>query len=234
MTQIHEVNKRVYLANKKIVKKGLVIQSFGNASCRFKNLCIIKPSGVKIKKIRIKDMVSVELDSSKCHSKLKPSSDTPTHIEIYKAYDQINGIVHTHSIYATSWAQSNKPIPCFGTTHADYWINEIPITDTLSDSYIKDQYEKNTGIAIINKLKQLNYNPLDCPGILVANHGVFSWGKTIEEAVRRSEMIEYIAYLAFNSLLISPELTKISHSLQTKHFKRKHGPKSYYGQLKDV
>ncbi|MDB2351244.1 L-ribulose-5-phosphate 4-epimerase AraD [Candidatus Marinimicrobia bacterium] len=226
------VKDRVFNSNKAIVDKGLVIQSFGNASARYDDFCMIKPSGVNLNEITPDNIVKVRLDDSTYRSDYKPSSDTPTHVELYNEFKDIGGIVHTHSIYATSWAQANKSIPCLGTTHADYWIDEIPVTDSLLKSSIVDDYEINTGTAIVNKLKDLNMHPLDCPGILVSSHGVFSWGENIEDAVKNAELIEYIASLAFNTILINPNLNKIRTSLHQKHYKRKNGPNSYYGQKK--
>ena len=227
---IQILKERVFDSNKAIVDKGLVIQSFGNASARYNDFCLIKPSGVKMNKVKSNNMVEVRLDDLTFESDYKPSSDTPTHVELYNEFNDIGGIVHTHSIYARSWAQANKSIHCFGTTHADYWIDEIPVTDSLLKSSIVDDYEKNTGTAIVNKLKDLNMHPLDCPGILVSSHGVFSWGENIEDAVKNAELIEYIARLAFNAILINPNLNKIQNSLHQKHFKKKNGPNSYYGQ----
>lgn len=227
--------KRVHESNVELHTKNLVFQNFGNASGRNDNFCLIKPSGVKINKINPNSIVSVGLDYESVNDKnqLKPSSDTPTHIELYKEFNEIGGIVHTHSPYATAWAQSGLQIPCYGTTHADYWENNIPITRELNDNEIKNCYEKNIGIIIIETLKKSRVSPLKCPGILVRNHGPFTWGSTIEEAVKYAELIEYISKTAFLSVNLSTNTKPISKTLAKKHFSRKHGKESYYGQKND-
>ena len=175
-------------------------------------------------------MSIVEFDSKKCINGINPSSDTPTHIELYNGFNEIGGIVHTHSPYAAAWAQSGLPIPCYGTTHADYWENNIPITRELNDNEIKKCYEKNIGKIIVETLKKSRVSPLKCPGILVRNHGPFTWGSTIEEAVKYAELIEYISKTAYLSMNINTNTKPISKTLAKKHFSRKHGKDSYYGQ----
>ena len=228
----HICNKnRVYTSNLKIHNLNLVFQNFGNASGRDRDNCLIKPSGVDIDKITAEKIVSVHInDINKTDNKLNPSSDTPTHLELYKKFIELGGIVHTHSPYATAWSQSGIPIPCFGTTHADYWNGEIPITRNLNNQEIEHKYEKNTGLIIIEKIQELGFSPLDCPGILVANHGPFAWGRTIEEAVKHAELLEFIAKQSYKTLLINPDSKPINHTLLKKHFSRKHGPDAYYGQ----
>jgi L-ribulose-5-phosphate 4-epimerase len=224
------INIKVLKANKQLIEKALVIQSFGNASSSKGNYLIIKPSGINIKNANRGDMVCVNLIRGDYNGEKKPSSDTPTHLEMYKAFPELGGIVHTHSTYATAWAQSGKPIPCLGTTHADYWSSEIPITRNLTTDEINGEYEKETGKVIIERIKELNIDPLDCPGILVANHGPFTWGATVEDAVKHAELLEYIARLAWLSLSINPNAKPISKTLLDKHHLRKHGPDAYYGQ----
>jgi len=213
-----------------ILEKGLVIESFGNASSRDDDIFYIKPSGVNLMKMKSTHMVSVRIHDGKYLGKMQPSSDTPTHLELYKKFPEIGGIVHTHSVYATAWAQAVKPIPCLGTTHADYWHGEVPTTRELSDKEINGAYEKETGKVIIETLNNLNFDPLDCPGILVACHGSFTWGKTIEDAVKHAELLECIARMAWMTKSINPGIDPLSESLLDRHFYRKHGPDAYYGQ----
>tara|TARA_B100000212_G_scaffold337350_1_gene312048 strand:+ start:1230 stop:1760 length:531 start_codon:yes stop_codon:yes gene_type:complete len=175
-------------------------------------------------------MVPVNIFDGKYTGRLKPSSDTPTHIEIYKHYRDIQSIVHTHSPYATSWAQAGFPIPCFGTTHADFWKDKIPITRKLKKKEIEANYEKNTGLVIIETFKKLKTTPLESPGVLVNNHGVFTWGESPQDAIKNAEAIELIAKMAFNSLMINPDLKPVDKILHNKHFYRKHGENKYYGQ----
>jgi L-ribulose-5-phosphate 4-epimerase len=233
---IHHCNKeRVFKSNLEIHNLKLVFQSFGNASGRNGSKCLIKPSGVKMSEIVIENIVSVNInDINDIDINLNPSSDTPTHIVLYENFNSLGGVVHTHSLYATAWAQSGLPIPCLGTTHADYWNGEIPITRNLTDKEIQTDYEHNTGLVIIEKIKDLCFNPLDCPGILVANHGPFAWGKNIEEAVKHAELLEFIAKQAWIALSINSNAKPISDSLLKKHFSRKHGPNAYYGQNKET
>ena len=216
--------------SKYIYKSGLVVRDFGNVSVRRKDDFIIKASGRPMESISENDFVRVKYNGDVAKSSLRPSSDTPTHLELYNEYEEIGAIVHTHSPYATSWAQSGKSIPCFGTTHADYWCIDVPITRRLSKKEIESSYEVETGKVIIEKLKQIKLNPLECPGIIVLNHGPFAWGPNLEKAVEHAEVLEYIAKMAFNALLINPDLNKIDKSLLNKHFFRKHGPNAYYGQ----
>lgn len=227
------LKKKILGANKKIIHDGFKAKSignFGNVSCKYKNFCLIKPSGVNLAKTDHNDISVVRLDDLKLFTGKKPSVDTPIHAILYKSYPEIKAIVHTHSLYASSWAQSLKSIPCYGTTHADYFADEVPVTNILNSNQIKKNYENEIGISIINKLKTKSLNPLQIPGILVAQHGVFSWGKTIDEALYNAEVIEFIAQLAFNSSFLNKKIKKISKSLHFKHFMRKNGPLAYYGQ----
>ena len=223
-------NNRVLKSNILLHDVGLVFQNFGNASGRNLNECLIKPSGVDIHKVTSDCIVPVGLMDNKYTGDFKPSSDTPTHVAIYNEFPEIGGIVHIHSTYATSWAQSKRAIPCLGTTHADYWDGEIPITRDLTDDEISGEYEKDTGKVIIEKIKELNVHPLDCPGILVANHGPFVWGKDVEDAVKHAEILEFCAKLAWLSISINPNVRSITKTLMRKHHSRKHGPGAYYGQ----
>jgi L-ribulose-5-phosphate 4-epimerase len=221
---------QVSKANSLLIEKKLVIQSFGNASRRFNQFCMIKGSGIDSAKVKSSDIVAVELNTGMYTGSINPSTDTPTHIELYNSFNDIGGVVHSHSPYATAWAQAGQPIPCLGTTHADYWNGEVPITEKLTKDEINGDYEKETGKVIIRKINDLNKDPLDCPGILVRNHGPFVWGKTIEEAVKHAELLEYIAKMAWVSFSINPDSKIISKDLLSRHFSRKHGPDAYYGQ----
>ena len=216
--------------NKKLLSLGLQIHTFGNASIRHKNFCIIKPSGANLKKLKPSDLSVVNIKNKKIISGKKPSVDLDTHLEIYKNFKNINSIVHTHSVYATSWAQAKKPIPCYGTTHADYYSREIPITKSINQSQVKKNYEYQTGKLVVSKIKELKINPLYIPGILVSGHGPFAWGSNSKDALSNAQTIEYIAELAFNTKRINQNVKSIPKFLQDKHYKRKIGPNSYYGQ----
>ncbi len=230
MRNLERIKKICYKSNQDLIKKKLVIQSFGNVSVRSKNAILIKPSGVNLSTIDFKSMVPVNILDKKYKGSLKPSSDTPTHIELYKKYKTIQSVVHTHSPYATSWAQAGSAIPCFGTTHADFWDNKIPITRKLKKKEIETDYEKNTGLVIIETLTKLKTTPLKCPGILVKSHGLFTWGESPRDAIKNAEAIEIIAKMAFNSLMINPDIKPVNKYLHNKHFYRKHGENKYYGQ----
>ena len=226
------IRQIISIANS-FAKNLAVYDDFGNISLRNKSSILIKTSGSKLISLKNNNIVELGLNEKIYGLSPMPSTDTPTHQEIYKAFGTINSIVHSHSQYATAWAQAGKPIPCLGTTHADYWNSEIPITRDLTKDEINGEYEKETGKIIIEEIKKLNVDPLDCPGILVANHGPFTWGKTIEEAVKHAELLEYIARLAWMSLSINIDAKHISNVLLNKHFSRKHGPDAYYGQDPD-
>ena len=216
--------------NKELYISDLQINQFGNASLRYKDLCYIKPSGANLDKINFKEISVVKINSGKLISGLKPSVDLNIHLSIYKKYKNINSIIHTHSLYATSWAQSGRPIPCYGTTHADYFPREIPITNLLNKGSIKKDYETEIGTSIMNKLKKLKLNADHIPGILIANHGVVSWAQTTKLAMENAIAIEFIARLAFNSELLNKNVKKLPTDLHKKHYNRKHGKNSYYGQ----
>ena len=216
--------------NKKLSKSGLQINSFGNASIRHNNLCFIKPSGVNLALTKFSDISVVDIKSGKILSGKKPSVDLNIHLTIYKYFKDINSITHTHSLYATSWAQSGRSIPCYGTTHADYYPKEIPITDLVSIKNLKNNYETEIGNTILKKLKKIKVKAIDIPGILIMNHGVLAWGNTGKIAIENAIAIEFIAKLAFKSELINNGLKKLPNTLHKKHYNRKHGKNSYYGQ----
>lgn len=226
---IQELKQRVFQANLDLVKHGLVIFTWGNVSGidREKGLVVIKPSGVSYDDMTADDMVVVDLSGSRIEGNYKPSSDTATHVELYKAFPQIGGIVHTHSTYATAWAQAGIDVPNIGTTHADYFSDAIPCTRDMTETEVKGEYEKDTGTVIIERFNGLN--PMHIPGVLVKNHGPFSWGKDAEEAVHNAVVMEQVAKMAFIAYQVNPNLT-MNKLLIEKHFLRKHGPGAYYGQ----
>ena len=228
---LEELKEKVYRANIDLVKHNLVIYTWGNVSAidREQGVIVIKPSGVAYDEMKASDMVVVDLDGRVVEGKLNPSSDTPTHLEIYKAFPSVGAVVHTHSTYATAWAQACKSIPVVGTTHADYFFGEVPCTRAMSRAEVVDQYEKNTGTVIVERFAQLN--PEHTPAVLVANHGPFTWGKSPEEAVHNSVVLEEVAKMAFITSLLNPSMT-MNELLVEKHFNRKHGKNAYYGQMK--
>lgn len=229
---VEELKEKVFKANIDLVKHGLVIFTWGNASGidREKGLVVIKPSGISYDEMKASDMVVLDLEGNRVEGSLKPSSDTPTHLVLYNSFPDIGGIVHTHSTFATSWAQAGKEIPNIGTTHADYFNAAIPCTRRMTRQEIEGEYEKETGNVIAERFKELN--PAYIPGVLVDNHGPFSWGKDADEAVHNAVVMEQVAKMAYISFLINPEL-KMNEHLITKHFHRKHGPGAYYGQKKE-
>jgi L-ribulose-5-phosphate 4-epimerase len=231
MYMLEELKKQVCQANLDLVREGLVIQTWGNASGldRDKRLVVIKPSGVAYDKMKPAHMVVVGLDSGKViEGKLKPSSDTATHLALYRAFMEIGGVVHTHSLYATAWAQTGLPVPALGTTHADYFLGEVPCTRRLTSQEIGDDYEENTGKVIVESFAKRD--PLSCPAVLVANHGPFAWGKTVGKAVHNAVVCEHVVRLASETLRILPTAKAMQGVLLHKHFFRKHGPGAYYGQ----
>lgn len=224
-----ELKKEVYKANIDLVKHGLVIFTWGNVSSidREKGLIVIKPSGVSYDDMQAEDMVVVDLEGNVVEGKLKPSSDTATHIALYKAFPDIGGVAHTHSTYATAWAQAGKSIPNIGTTHADYFSSDIPCTVDMTPEEVEGEYEKETGNVIVDTFKDLNPNYI--PGVLVKNHGPFSWGKDANDAIHNSVVMEQVAKMAFIAFNVNPNLTMNPHLIK-KHFYRKHGSNAYYGQ----
>ncbi len=226
---LNRLKQQVYQANIDLVKHGLVIFTWGNVSAidREQNVIVIKPSGVSYDNMKSDDMVVVDMDGKVIEGKYKPSSDTATHLELYKAFPEIGGVVHTHSTYATAWAQSGLDIPNIGTTHADYFSDDIPCTRDMTEEEVKGDYEKDTGTVIIERFKELN--PVHIPGVLVKNHGPFSWGKDADDAVHNAVVLEQVAKMAFIAYQVNPNLT-MNKLLIQKHFSRKHGPDAYYGQ----
>ena len=225
-----KLKKEVYKANIRLYQSGLVTSTFGNASGidRSRSLVAIKPSGVSYKNLTPKDIVLVDLEGNKIEGNLNPSSDTRTHLELYKAFPDIGGVAHTHSTYATAWAQAGKAIPCLGTTHADFFYGEIPCTRVINDSCIFKDYELETGKLIVDTFRSKDYHYMKA--VLVACHGPFSWGENAIEAVKISIALEEIAETAIYSILIDPKLVNIKKSLLDKHYLRKHGRGAYYGQ----
>jgi len=230
MVSIKELKERVCKANLELDKHHLVVYTFGNVSGidRDKGIVAIKPSGVSYEELTPDMIVLVDLNNKILEGDLRPSSDTKTHLELYKHFPEIGGVAHTHSPYATSWAQSRKPIPCLGTTHADYAPGEIPCTDIMSDEQIKRDYETETGNQILETFK--NYDYKHTPMVIIASHGAFSWGDSPEKAVYHSVILEYLAKMAFNTIAINPDIPPIKETLKNKHFQRKHGQNAYYGQ----
>lgn len=226
---LEELKKEVWQANLDLVKHGLVLFTWGNASAidREKGLVVIKPSGVSYDEMKPEDMVVVDMDGRVVEGRLKPSSDTPTHLVLYKAFGAIGGVVHTHSTYATAWAQAGRDIPNLGTTHADYFGGDIPCTADMTREEVEGDYERETGEVIVRRFAGID--PVHVPGVLVKNHGPFSWGKDAAEAVYHAAVMEEVAKMAAVTLGINPQATMNPH-LVKKHFSRKHGPGAYYGQ----
>lgn len=228
---LEELKDKVCRANLDLVRHGLVLFTWGNVSAidRESGLVVIKPSGVNYDDMKPEDMVVVDLDGKVVEGRLNPSSDTPTHVVLYKAFPQAGGVVHTHSTYATSWAQAGLDIPNIGTTHADYFHDAVPCTPDMTESEVKGEYELETGNVIVRRFEGLN--PVHTPGVLVKNHGPFTWGKDADEAVYNAVVLEQVAKMASISFGINPALT-MNPLLIEKHFSRKHGPGAYYGQIK--
>lgn len=228
---IEQLKKKVCQANLNLVAEGLVLQTWGNVSGvdRKRGLMVIKPSGVPYDGMRPKHMVVVSLETGKVvEGKLKPSSDTPTHRVLYQKFKHIGGVVHTHSLYATAWAQACKALPAYGTTQADYWYGGVPCTRKLRPAEIKKNYEANTGKVIAESFKGLD--PLQHPAVLVASHGPFTWGKDADNAVHNAVVLEFVARLASETLRVNPNTRPMQPVLLDKHFLRKHGPNASYGQ----
>ncbi len=228
---LEELKEKVYHANLDLVKHGLVIFTWGNVSGidRESGLVVIKPSGVDYDTMTVEDMVVVDLDGNIVEGRLKPSSDTPTHLAIYRAWPEVGGVVHTHSTYATAWAQAGRDIPNIGTTHADYFHRAIPCTADMTEAEVKGAYELETGNVIIRRFEGMN--PMHTPGVLVKNHGPFAWGKDAHDAVHNAVVMEQVAKMAYIAYGVNPLLT-MNELLVEKHYNRKHGPGAYYGQGK--
>ena len=229
---LEELKIKVFEANMELPKRGLVTYTWGNVSeiDREAGLFVIKPSGVDYDTMTPDDMVVMDLEGNKVEGKYKPSSDTPTHLELYKRYADIGGVVHTHSPEATSWAQAGRSIPLYGTTHADYFYGEIPCARSLTPEEIDEAYEKNTGLVIIETFDERGLNPMYTPGVLCTNHGPFTWGKDAAEAVHNAVVLEEVAKMALKTELINPNVKTAPDCIRDKHFFRKHGENAYYGQ----
>ena len=221
---------QVYEANMALQRHGLVVFTWGNVSGidRANGVIAIKPSGVSYQDLTPQGIVIVALDGRVLEGDLRPSSDTPTHLELYGSFTGLGGICHTHSMYATMWAQAQREIPCFGTTHADHFYGPVPVTDGLTGEEIDGPYEQNTGKLIVRRFKGMD--PLQMPAVLVANHGPFTWGRTPEDAVDNAIYLEYIARLASETIRVDPGAAPMPQELLDKHYLRKHGPRRYYGQ----
>jgi len=226
------LREEVLETNLDLARRGLVLYTFGNASGidRAQGLVAIKPSGVPYEKMKLADIVLVDMHGKIVEGKLRPSSDLATHLILYQAFPAIGGVVHTHSRNATVWAQAARPIPCFGTTHADYFYGPIPVTEHLRESEIEEAYEANTGHAIVKRFQGMD--PLEMPAVLVAGHAPFTWGVSAAEAAHNAVVLEEIAQTARHTLAVNPGAAPISQALLDKHFFRKHGAKAYYGQIK--
>lgn len=227
---LEELKKEVYEANMELPRRGLITYTWGNVSGidREKGLFVIKPSGVDYDELRPEDMVVMDLEGNKVEGDMNPSSDTATHLELYKAFEEIGGIVHTHSPMATAWAQAGRELPCYGTTHADYFYGEIPCARNLTAEEIREGYEKNTGLVIIETFR--GKNPAHVPAVLCKNHGPFTWGKDAANAVHNAVVLEEIAKMNFVTEMLNRSVEPAPQSMQDKHFMRKHGPNAYYGQ----
>jgi L-ribulose-5-phosphate 4-epimerase len=226
---LEELKKSVCQANLDLVAHGLVILTWGNVSAidRQSGLVVIKPSGVSYDNMKPEDMVVVDLEGNVVEGNLRPSSDTPTHLEIYKAFEQVGSVVHTHSTYATAWAQACRPIPNLGTTHADTFHQAVPCTDEMTKEQIEGTYEAQTGVSIVERFKDMD--PMHTPAVLVAHHGPFTWGKTAKEAVQNSVILEEVAKMTSVTVALNADV-EMNENLIEKHYNRKHGKNAYYGQ----
>ena len=229
---LQELKRQVYEANMLLPKYGLVTFTWGNVSAidRERGLFVIKPSGVEYESMKPEDMVVMDLNGNRVEGKLRPSSDTPTHLELYKAFPEIGGIVHTHSSYATSWAQAGRSIPCYGTTHADYIYGEVPCVRCLTKEEIDEAYETNTGKLIVSEFKRSKKEIMAVPAVLRKNHGPFTWGKDAKDAVHNAVVLEEVAKMAYRTESINSKVEPAPQELQDKHYYRKHGAGAYYGQ----
>ncbi len=226
----HELKERVCEANLDLQRHKLVVFTWGNVSGidREHGVIAIKPSGVSYDKLTPESMVLLDLQGKIVAGDLRPSSDTPTHLELYRSFAGIGGICHTHSTYATMWAQAQREIPCFGTTHADHFYGPVPVTDMLTRAEIDGPYELNTGRVIVRRFAQLD--PLQMPAVLVANHGPFTWGKDVAKSVENAVVLEQVALMAYGTLLVNGQQSCIAQALLDRHYLRKHGQNAYYGQ----
>ena len=229
---LEKLKEEVCRANLLLPEYALITFTWGNVSAidRESGLVVIKPSGVEYSHMRPEDMVVVDLDGKVVEGHLKPSSDTPTHVALYRAFPNIGGVVHTHSSYATSWAQAGRDIPALGTTQADYFYGDIPCTRMMTKEEIAGEYELETGNVIIREFRERGIDPDRVPGVLVHSHGPFVWGTDANNAVHNAVVMEECAKMAYRSILINPEIGRMQQELLDKHYKRKHGPGAYYGQ----
>ncbi len=225
-----EFKQRVYESNMALQRHGLVVFTWGNVSGidRTRGVVAIKPSGVSYEDLAPQGIVIVDLRGRVIEGDLRPSSDTPTHLELYRSFEGIGGVCHTHSLYATMWAQAEQPIPCFGTTHADHFYGPVPVTEALTRDEIDGPYEQNTGLLIVRRFHDLD--PLRMPAVLVANHGPFTWGAGPDQAVENAVVLEQVARMAYGTVTINGQQRAISQTLLDKHYLRKHGKDAYYGQ----
>jgi L-ribulose-5-phosphate 4-epimerase len=233
--QASELQEIAFRANRTLAETGLVLGTFGNVSAvdRKAGLFVIKASGVAYDDLTPKHMVPVSLETGKVlDGDLRPSSDTPTHLELYRAFPSIGGIVHTHSEYATVFAQARQPIRCMGTTHADYFRGDVPVTRPMSEAEVEGEYEKHTGLVIVEAFTGLGLSPSDVPAVLVANHGPFTWGADPFQAIEHADVLEYVARIEWRVRAINPGAPRPAPFLVDRHHLRKHGPDAYYGQGK--
>ncbi len=231
---LEELKKKVLKDNLDLVKNKLVLFTWGNVSQidRESGLIVIKPSGVEYDEMTADDMVVVDLEGKVVEGHYRPSSDTPTHIEFYKAFPEVGGVTHTHSTFATAWAQAGRSIPFYGTTHADYFYGDIPCARALTEEEILGEYEKNTGLAIIEKFRTNNIDPTAVPGVLIKSHGVFAFGKDGANSVYNATVIEEVAKMATITEAVNPSVVRADQFMMDKHYNRKHGKNAYYGQSK--
>lgn len=231
---LESLRKEVLRANQEIARRGLAPHTFGNASgidrSRAEPLVVIKPSGVDYATLTPADMVVTDLEGKIVEGRLRPSSDLDTHTLLYREFAAIGGIVHTHSEFATSWAQAGRAIPCLGTTHADYFHGPVPVTEPLTEEEVAGGYVRNTGAVIVRRFRSGGLDPVGVPGVLVAGHAPFAWGKTVAEAVEHADVLEYIARLAYRSMVLEASEAGIPVWVSEHHYQRKHGPKATYGQ----
>lgn len=229
---LKKLKHAVYEANMELPHRGLVTYTWGNVSGidRERGLVVIKPSGVSYDELTPDDLVVLDLDGKVVDGKLNPSSDTKTHLELYKAFPEIGGIVHTHSPYAVGWAQAGRDIPAYGTTHADYFYGPVPCCRSLTEQEVEEDYERNTGLVIVETFRQRELDPVHVPGAICRNHGPFTWGKDAAQAVYHAVVLEEVAKMAVYTRQIKPDAAPAPQNIQDKHFLRKHGPNAYYGQ----
>ena len=231
---LEELKEKVYLANMELPKRNLVTYTWGNVSGidRESGLFVIKPSGVDYDVLRPSDMVVMDLQGNKVEGKLNPSSDTKTHMVLYNAFPKVGGIVHTHSPYAVAWAQAGEDLPCYGTTHADYFYGSIPCARHLTQEELDEDYERNTGVTIVETFKERGLDPKAVPAVLCFSHGPFTWGKDPAQAVYHSVVLEECAKMGIFTRMVNPNAAPAPQRMQDKHYMRKHGPNAYYGQKK--